>query len=251
MTSSVPSPPPSVVEALALTVATFLALTAAGTATADWGAAGLAASELAAVLLPTLAWLAWRRPPRATLGLQSAPLVPTLGALVAGLGAFYLIAVTLEPLMERVIPTPPQLKRALEQLIVPPSGLRPWPLDLLAFALVPAVAEELLFRGVLFGALRGKLPAWLAVLVSALAFAAYHGSLPHLLPALAGGVLLGAVRVASRRLAPAIAFHFANNAAVVIALRHGISTPTVAAGPLVAAVIAVAAGAWLFSCLSP
>jgi membrane protease YdiL (CAAX protease family) len=232
-------------------VTTFVALTLANAACSGWGAAGLATSELAGVLLPTVAWLAWRRPPRATLGLQDAPMLPSLGALIAGLGAFYLVAIALEPLMERVIPTPPQLKRALEELIVPPSGVRALPLDLLAFALVPAVAEELLFRGVLFGALRGKLPASWTVLVSAIAFAAYHGSLPHFLPALTGGLLLGAVRVASRRLAPAIAFHFANNAAVVIALRHGISTPAVAAAPLVAAVIAVAAGAWLFSCLSP
>ncbi|HWE30472.1 MAG TPA: type II CAAX endopeptidase family protein, partial [Polyangia bacterium] len=210
-------------EALALVVITFIALTLANTAWSGWGAAGIATSEIIGVLLPTVAWLAWRRPPRATLGLAS-PIfgrrgAPTLGALVAGLGAFYVVAVALEPLMERVIPTPPALKRALEQLIAPPSGLRPLPLDLLAFALVPAVAEELLFRGVLFGALRDKLPAWAAVLVSAIAFAAYHGSLPHLLPALAGGLLLGLVRAVSRRLAPAIAFHFANNAAVVLALR--------------------------------
>jgi membrane protease YdiL (CAAX protease family) len=87
------------------------------------------------------------------------------------------------------------------------------------------------------------------VLVSALAFAAYHGSPSHLLPALVGGLLLGAVRAASGSLAPAIAFHFANNAAVVVALRHGISAPPVAALPLAAAIVAVAGGAWLLGCL--
>jgi sodium transport system permease protein len=245
------APAPSLPESLALTVLTFAALTLLSAAWAGWGMSGIAASELVGVLLPTLAWLWLRRLPRATLGLARVPLSATLGALVAGAGAFYLIAIAVEPLFERLVPTPPALRQAVEQLIVPPSGLRPLPLDLLAFALVPALAEELLFRGVLYGALRGKLGAWPAVALSALAFSAYHASPSHLLPALLGGLLLGAVRSLSFALVPAIAFHFANNAAVVVALRHGVSTPAVGVLPVVAAIIAVAAGGWLLACRAP
>jgi sodium transport system permease protein len=260
MSGTAPSSPRSLrsvtlAESFALTGLTFVALTLASRAWAGWGAAGIAASELAGVFLPTLAWLWWRRLPRATLGFpRLSPrrmFAATAGALLCGAGAFYLIAVAVAPLFDRVIPTPPALKQALEQLIVPPSGLRPLPLDLLAFALVPALCEELLFRGVVFGTLRGKVGPWPSVLVSALAFAAYHGSPSHLLPALLGGLLLGAVRVASGALVPAIAFHFANNAAVVLALRHGVSTPGITASAVAAAVGAVAAGAWLLACRAP
>ena len=56
-----------------------------------------------------------------------------------------------------------------------------------------AIAEEILFRGIVQSALASTLPVWLSILATALAFAIYHLSLFQLLPTLVLGLLLGVV----------------------------------------------------------
>ena len=76
--------------------------------------------------------------------------------------------------------------------------------------LLPAVMEELLFRGAALHALRpaGEKPAiWL----SALLFMGAHGSLTQWLPALAAGLVLGTVTFYTGTLRWAILIHLCNN----------------------------------------
>lgn len=82
-------------------------------------------------------------------------------------------------------------------------------LALLYVALAPAVTEEVLFRGLVLGALRSRGDGQ-AVLASALLFAVLHG--PGFLPALAGGLILGAIVIRSGSLLPAMVLHFTHNA---------------------------------------
>ena len=88
----------------------------------------------------------------------------------------------------------------------------PYELILLMFsgAIVPAFAEELLFRGVIITHLRpyGK---GIAVLASALLFGIMHMNLSQLLYATAAGVVLGVVYVSTNSLWLCILIHFANN----------------------------------------
>jgi sodium transport system permease protein len=125
---------------------------------------------------------------------------------------------------------------------VPRTGLRPLAVDLVALALVPAVAEELLFRGVLFGAARARIGATGAVVVTAIAFGLYHGSIYRFAPAALGGLLLGVVRAAGGSLWPAIAFHVANNAGVIVAMHYGYESPPPSPLPLAVAAVALVGG---------
>ena len=88
-------------------------------------------------------------------------------------------------------------------------------LALILYALVPAICEETLFRGVLLNGLRkaGALPA---ILISAVAFAVMHMSLAQLPYVLVLGIVLGIVMYYTRNLALTISMHFANNALVLI-----------------------------------
>ena len=148
-------------EALALVALSFAALTTLGAELATDLPAGTALAELACIALPTVLWLRWRRVPAAALGIVPAPRPgwSALGGLLAGAGAFYVVAALVEGWFERMWPTPPALREALTRMVIPATGARPLALDLLTLALVPALAEELLFRGVLFGAVRPRLGA--------------------------------------------------------------------------------------------
>ncbi len=62
---------------------------------------------------------------------------------------------------------------------------------LLAASLAPAVCEELLLRGLVLRALRPRIGAVLAVVISAMLFSALHLNLVQLLPTFVFGLLLG------------------------------------------------------------
>jgi sodium transport system permease protein len=90
-----------------------------------------------------------------------------------------------------------------------------------AVAAVPAIAEEFFFRGYLLGAFRGRLPAWLAILFTALAFGLFHSSvgglvaLERVLSSTMLGLVLGWVCWTTRSVLPGMLLHFLNNAFVV------------------------------------
>ena len=87
----------------------------------------------------------------------------------------------------------------------------------LAFALVPAICEEIAFRGfVLHGLHHGFRPRN-AVLMSSFFFALFHLNVFLFLPTFLLGVVLGLLTVRSRSLFPAIVFHLLHNS-VLIAL---------------------------------
>lgn len=86
--------------------------------------------------------------------------------------------------------------------------------DLLVFALVPAVMEELLMRGILLSTLR-PLGNHTAVIVSALLFGLLHGNLTQAPYACLIGLVLGSVVVHTESLRPAIAVHALSNTAAV------------------------------------
>ena len=95
------------------------------------------------------------------------------------------------------------------QMDLPPSGLAlaaAW----LAVCLVPAVGEELLFRGLLQGWLRPFGPV-VAVAGPALLFALLHGRAPSVAAAAFGGAALGLAALCSGSLVPGMLFHLYNN----------------------------------------
>ncbi|MES2560266.1 MAG: CPBP family intramembrane glutamic endopeptidase [Bacteroidota bacterium] len=90
-------------------------------------------------------------------------------------------------------------------------------INIFIVALVPAVAEELLFRGALQRFIKfcfGNTHA--AVLSAAIIFSAFHGQVYGFLPRMVLGMLLGYIFAYSGSLWPAVWVHFMNNAISVI-----------------------------------
>ncbi len=82
-------------------------------------------------------------------------------------------------------------------------------------AVIPAVMEEIFFRGVLLSSL-SKVKTVFAVLIVGVCFALYHCSLAQLIYQFIYGVLLCLLVKASKSVIPAIISHFINNFAVII-----------------------------------
>lgn len=90
--------------------------------------------------------------------------------------------------------------------------------NLLIMALIPAIGEEFIFRGILQKALtRWFRNAWLALLLASVIFSAIHLQFYGFLPRLVLGLLLGYVFMVSGRLWLSILIHFVNNGTMVVA----------------------------------
>ncbi|MCH8251682.1 MAG: CPBP family intramembrane metalloprotease [Planctomycetes bacterium] len=86
----------------------------------------------------------------------------------------------------------------------------PW-MAFLAIAIVPAVCEELFFRGLLLGSLCGATGKWTAIIVSACVFGVFHFFLAKFLVTAVLGVVLAYLCVRSRSILPGMIAHVLNN----------------------------------------
>jgi membrane protease YdiL (CAAX protease family) len=92
-----------------------------------------------------------------------------------------------------------------------------WGVLVVWIAVVPAITEELLFRGAMMGAFRGVMGPGKALLVTSLMFMGMHAT-PMVFPVvLTMGFVLGYMRLRSGSIYPCILMHFVHNAAVLFA----------------------------------
>jgi len=100
-------------------------------------------------------------------------------------------------------------------------------LNLILMALLPAMGEELFFRGSLQKSLllMSNKP-WLAIVVSSAVFALLHGTFFKIIPIFTLGLLLGLVYHLTRNLWYAILIHFLNNAFAVLTVYYANSSET-------------------------
>jgi len=199
------------VAALLLMPVSFALLALAGAMALGWGLAGLIATQLLGFALP--AWFAARRCGRApaVLGLIRPPRRALVGGLLVAASFWYLSASLLVPLVEDWV-----TDREAELLAEHVAGPESIVFKLFALALVPAVCEELLFRGAIARGLRGRIGLVGAALLSAAYFALLHGSLARLPITFALGIVLAVATLRCGSLVPAICIHACNNAAAVL-----------------------------------
>jgi membrane protease YdiL (CAAX protease family) len=139
-----------------------------------------------------------------------------VGAVLVGASAWYvnLTIVTVLPL-----PAPPKETEGLIEE-------SPLVSTLAAIAVLPAFAEEIVFRGVLARALERGKPAWQAVLVSSGAFGLYHLIPQQVVATFLLGCLLAFFTLRSRSIVPAIILHFLNNAVAIVVTRDSVPGAT-------------------------
>ncbi len=112
---------------------------------------------------------------------------------------------------------------------------------LLALVVLPALGEELLFRGLVQRFLQERFDARVAVALAAAAFGVAHGDPVHATAAFGLGLYLGAIALLSGSVWPAVLAHACNNALAVASVWLGITGPP---GGL------LAASAWALAALA-
>ena len=143
------------------------------------------------------------------------PLAYLLGALVGV--ALILPATWLDDLVIARFPISDEHRAFIEQALTFNSIGHKVAFALAAIVIGPAF-EDLLFRGVLYRAVRRAAPGHVAIVVSAVAFTLAHGDNLRALPyVLLGGLVLGCLREASGSVWVSLAAHVAYNATQVVA----------------------------------
>ena len=177
-------------------------------------------------LLP-LAIAAWRRiDVLSGFGLRSARALAWIGAIVLGLSLWPLVyeLTLLASQLVRLAGAElfdPQLLRRVGRLAEQFRTLPP-AVVILSLAVIPAVFEELFFRGFLFGALRGRFRPAATIVLSAVLFGVFHVvvrdmlAVERLLPSTALGLALGWLRSRSGSVLPGMLLHACHNASLLL-----------------------------------
>ncbi|MCA8923571.1 MAG: CPBP family intramembrane metalloprotease [Planctomycetes bacterium] len=203
---------PSMPQALALAVVVLCLQFFAGAKAQQASLiAGLVFTLVALVAGSSVGYAWWLRCDlRKTFAWRAPPAWAWPAALLLGLGALA-INLDLGYVQQGWLPgrTPEEIV-ALQEVTDELSAL-PWPALLLLIAALPAVTEELCFRGFLLQGLRGEVSGKLAIVISALVFAAVHLDPSRLFPQFFAGCLAGALVIRTRSLWPAMLLHFVHN----------------------------------------
>jgi len=161
------------------------------------------------VVFPLLAMIYWKVDLRETFALRLPPLRHLCAALMIGAVA-WVPAHEVNVLQVQLVGLPDGLAKNFE-LIDKAVTQMTLGRALLLLAVVPALCEELLFRGVLLSGLASASRKWTAILASAAIFGVFHFVLFRF-PVTAGlGVVLALLCWSARSIVPAILAHLLHN----------------------------------------
>ena len=175
--------------------------------------------QVATIAVPTILMAAiLTRSPRITLRLKPTRVGVLCAAMLLGI-LFYPLLALVGQLVMQVYPPSVELQQ-LEKSIVAIVDSAPGIVAiLLVVALVPAVCEELAFRGFILSGLESIRGKWTAVLLSSLFFGATHAVFQQSIMAFITGVILGLIALRTSSILPCILFHMTHNGMTVLTSR--------------------------------
>jgi sodium transport system permease protein len=166
--------------------------------------------------------LALTRRPGKTLLLRRPPWAALPVAVALAL-VMHPVVKALTSLVMQLYPVDPRLHDLESNLIGLLKDAQWWQM-LLVLAAVPAVCEELAFRGFILSGLRHMGHKWQAIVISSLFFGITHLVIQQSLIASLVGVVIGYVAVQTGSLLPGILFHFVHNSIGLLA-GHFVESP--------------------------
>ena len=180
-----------------------------------WGFGGVVIQQLIILLCPVLyAWY-MKADAKKLFSIKKPGVSQVAGGILFGIAAF-LCAMIVGVLL---VPFFPESADGLTQLDDMLTS-QPAVVLILVVALMPAIGEELLFRGFVMGTLKNKCTGVIAVLVTTLLFAAYHMSLIKMFTIGIIGFGLTYAAYKSGSIVTSMCMHFLNNLLSVLITKY-------------------------------
>jgi sodium transport system permease protein len=192
----------------------FISLSATFTGELDFAflAKSLLVSQLACIFAPTmLMTIMLTRDPAKTLLLERTPRWRHLVGMVALAVALHPVVVVAANQVTKVYPVPEATEQFAESIGSALDGAPHWLVALALMALLPAVCEELAFRGFILSGFRHVGHKWWAIALSAVAFGLVHTFLHQKISATMMGMIIGYVAVQTESIWPCILLHTVHN----------------------------------------
>jgi sodium transport system permease protein len=172
-------------------------------------------TQLAVFFVPILLMaLVLTSSPRKTLSLNL-PKWRTIPAALMLAVFLHPLAIVLQSALTQLYPISEEMKKSLEKISQILNQGNIWQL-LIVIAVLPALCEELAFRGFILSGFRHIGRKWRAIALTAFFFGVIHGILQQSLLACLLGVVLGFLAVQSESILPCIVFHLAHNSLAVL-----------------------------------
>jgi len=175
-----------------------------------WNILGsLVVTQLFLILLPALAFLFYTKSPvKQTLSFRKPHPRFIIAAIALGF-ATVVISMLILTVQTKFLPYSEEYARQMQLMVMPPG--RPLWQILLVAAVMPAICEEIFFRGVLQGILSKNLPKEKLLLLIGILFGVFHLSMFRFLPTGLLGILLAFLTYASGSIFPSMLLHFMHN----------------------------------------
>lgn len=213
----------------------------------------LLVSPIAIAITLTLSLTVAKQPPRKLLPLKTHPKYFVIGILLA-FGALFSLS-WINDLIVQLIQLMGYVPR--DAFVPDVTGWKVVPV-LITVAVIPAIMEEILFRGLILQNAESGMGTIRAVLVSGFCFSLYHGSVEQTVYQFILGCIFGFLAVRSHSIAPTVLVHFLNNAVIIIMLACGLCDETTGAFVVsdvvqialyvVSALCLIGGLVWLFLC---
>lgn len=181
-----------------------------------------AATAFLAIAVGLVGWARATGITWAQLGLRRPAAVHVAAGGLVGLSAWYVNLWLVSQIQ------PPGDSSALEAVVARTSLLP----TIVALAVLPAIAEELVFRGVLARALETKFVRGYAIALSAGAFAIYHLLPAQMITTFCLGLVLAYITLRASSVIPAMIAHLLNNVIALLVSRNDVPTGWMTAQPV-------------------
>lgn len=210
---------PSVQESLLIMVVALLLMVYAGgiVSTAASFQIGLVVQQAFIGILPILAAFYIKADMKKTFSLKLPRFKDLIGAIIFGVGGICLNLVV-SSLLSAAFPSGAEGMN--EQYMQILDGVS-FGQGLLLMALLPAVCEEIMFRGYMFTAFKNRISLTKAIVIVSLLFGVSHMSIIKILPTALLGVVLAYAIHKSESIVTSSLIHFANNALAVVMMFYG------------------------------
>lgn len=181
-----------------------------------YGFGGIFGIQMIIFVLPLLYVLYTKRSILQTYSFRKTKFMNFVAALFMGCGAM-LIGIILTSFVSMLFPTEAEMvSSGLMNELMSNNEL----LTFAVVALTPAVCEEMLFRGFLFSAFRGRYKIVVSVLLTAVIFGVYHMSIVRFFTTALLGAALAVIVYYSDSIFPAMMMHAINNGIAVLQMYH-------------------------------